>query len=64
LEANSTSKEKMVEWESLTLMWKKEYLLVTQVQGNHTKCCNLRLNKVVESINVKIDETGRPESKE
>ena len=28
------------------------------------KCCNLRLNKVVESINVTIDETGRPESKE
>jgi hypothetical protein len=28
------------------------------------KCYNLRLNKVVESINVRIDETGRPESKE
>ena len=28
------------------------------------KCYNLRLNKVVESINVKIDETGRLESKE
>jgi transposase InsO family protein len=28
------------------------------------KCYNLRLNKVVESINVTIDETGRPESKE
>jgi hypothetical protein len=27
-------------------------------------CYNLRLNKVVESINVTIDETGRPESKE
>jgi hypothetical protein len=27
------------------------------------KCYNLRLNKVVESINVTIDETGRPESK-
>jgi hypothetical protein len=26
------------------------------------KCYNLRLNKVVESINVTIDETGRPES--
>jgi hypothetical protein len=25
---------------------------------------NIRLNKVVESINVTIDETGRPESKE
>jgi hypothetical protein len=25
---------------------------------------NLRLNKVVESINITIDETGRPESKE
>jgi hypothetical protein len=28
------------------------------------KCYNLRLNKVVKSINVTIDETGRPESKE
>jgi hypothetical protein len=28
------------------------------------KCYNLRLNKVVESINVTIDETNRPESKE
>ena len=36
LEANATSKEKMAEWESLTLVWTKEYLLVTQVQGNHT----------------------------
>jgi hypothetical protein len=27
------------------------------------KCYNLRLNKVVEIINVTIDETGRPESK-
>ena len=28
------------------------------------KCYNLRLNKVVESINVTIDKTGRSESKE
>jgi hypothetical protein len=28
------------------------------------KCYNLILNKVAESINVTIDETGRPESKE
>jgi hypothetical protein len=28
------------------------------------KCYNLRLNKVVENINVTIDETDRPESKE
>jgi hypothetical protein len=28
------------------------------------KCYNLRLNKIVESINVTIDETGRPELKE
>jgi hypothetical protein len=27
------------------------------------KCYNLRLNKVVERINVTIDETGRPKSK-
>jgi hypothetical protein len=28
------------------------------------KCYNLRLNKLVESISVTIDEIGRPESKE
>ena len=28
------------------------------------KCYNLRLKKVVENINVTIDETSRPESKE
>jgi hypothetical protein len=28
------------------------------------KCYNLRLNKVVERINVTIDETGIPESME
>ena len=28
------------------------------------KCYNLRLKKVVESINATIDETSRPESKE
>ena len=28
------------------------------------KCYNIRLNKVVESINVTIDETGKPKSKE
>ena len=28
------------------------------------KCYNLRLNKVMESINVTIDETGGRESKE
>jgi hypothetical protein len=28
------------------------------------KCYNLRLNKVVESINITIDEIGKPESKE
>jgi len=49
LEANATSKEKIAEWEST----RKAY-----------KCYNLRLNKVVESINVTIDETCRPESKE
>jgi hypothetical protein len=28
------------------------------------KCYNIRFNKVVENINVTIDEIGRPESKE
>jgi hypothetical protein len=32
LEVNATSNDKMEELESLTLMWTKEYLLVTQVQ--------------------------------
>ena len=27
---NATSKEKMTKWESLTLVWKNDYLLVTQ----------------------------------
>jgi hypothetical protein len=36
--------------------------LVTQVQGNHTSVTTLILNKVVENINVTIDEIGRPES--
>jgi hypothetical protein len=36
MEANATSKEKMEEWESLTLVRENEYLLVTQVQGKHT----------------------------
>jgi hypothetical protein len=35
LEENSTSKEKMEEWEIMTLMCTKAYLLVTQVQGNN-----------------------------
>jgi transposase InsO family protein len=35
----------------------------TSVTRKAYKCYNLRLNKVVESINVTIDETGRPESK-
>jgi transposase InsO family protein len=29
-------KREDAEWESLNLMWTKDYLLVTQVQGNHT----------------------------
>jgi hypothetical protein len=58
LEANATSKEKMEEWESLILMWTKAYLLGTSSTRKAYKCFNLRLNKVVESINVTVDETG------
>jgi hypothetical protein len=58
LEANVTSKDKIAEWEGLTLVWKKEYLLVTQVQGKHTRVTNMILKKVMESINVTIHETG------
>jgi hypothetical protein len=61
LGANATSKEKMVEWESLTLVWTKEYGYSSTRKTY--KCYNLRLNKVLEIINVTIDETGRPESK-
>ena len=35
-EANATSKEKMAEWESLILVWTKEYLLATKVHGKRT----------------------------
>jgi hypothetical protein len=41
----------------------KEYLLVTESTRKAYKCYNLRLNKVVESINVTIDETNRQELK-
>jgi hypothetical protein len=42
----------------------KEILVGYPITRKSYKCYNLRLNKVVESINVTIDETGRPESKE
>jgi hypothetical protein len=29
-------KREDAKWESLTLLWTKEYMLVTQVQGKHT----------------------------
>jgi hypothetical protein len=66
LEANATSKEKMAEWESLTLMWKKEYFLVTQVlkYKEIIQVLQLEIKKNLESINVTIDETSRLELKE
>jgi hypothetical protein len=42
----------------------KGILVVYSSTRKAYKCYNLRLNKVVESINVTIDETSRPESKE
>jgi hypothetical protein len=42
----------------------KEILVGYSSTRKAYKCYNLRLNKVVESINVTIDETGKPESKE
>jgi hypothetical protein len=63
LEANATSKEKMAEWESLTLVYKGVLVGYSSTRKAY-KCYNLRLNKVVESINVTIDETGGRESKE
>jgi hypothetical protein len=41
----------------------KEILVGYSSTRTAYKCYNLRLNKVVERINVTIDETGRPESK-
>jgi hypothetical protein len=42
----------------------KGLLVGYSVTRKEYKCYNRRLNKVVESINVTISETGRPESKE
>jgi hypothetical protein len=41
----------------------KEILVGYSSKRKEYKCYNLILNKVVESINITIDETGRPESK-
>jgi hypothetical protein len=63
LEANATSKGKTVGLENLILELIKAHWLGTQAKGNPSKwkaykCFNLRLNKIVESINVTIDETN------
>jgi hypothetical protein len=42
----------------------KEILVGYSSTRKAYKCYNLILNKVVESVNVTIDETSRPESKE
>jgi hypothetical protein len=42
----------------------KGLLVVYSSTRKACKCYNIRLNKVVERINVTIDETGKPESKE
>jgi hypothetical protein len=63
LEANATSKEKMEEWESLTREYKGVPVGYSSTRITY-KCYNLRLNKVVENINVRIDEKGRSELKE
>ena len=42
----------------------KEVLVGYSSTRKSFKCYNLRLNKVVEIINVTIDETGRQELKE
>ena len=62
LEANATSKEdgRMGNFDSGVEKW----VLVGYSSTRKTyKCYNLRLNKVVESINVTIDEIGIPKSK-
>jgi hypothetical protein len=63
LEANATSKEKMAEWESLILVWKGMLVGYSSTRKSYT-CYNISLNKVVESINVTVDETGGQKLKE
>jgi hypothetical protein len=64
LEANATSKEKMAEWKINFSRVDKGVLVGYSSTRKAYKCYNIRLNKVVESINITIDETGTPESKE
>jgi hypothetical protein len=64
LEANATSKEKMARMGKFDSRVDKGVLVGYSSTRKAYKCYNLRLNKVVESINVTIDETGRPKSKE
>ena len=42
---------------NLTSKWMKAYLL-DSCNSKSYKCCNLILKRVVESINVKIDQSG------
>jgi hypothetical protein len=64
LEANATSKEKMDRMGKFDSRVDKGILVGYSSTRKAYKCYNLRLNKVVESINVTIDEIGRPKSKE
>jgi hypothetical protein len=64
LEEKSTSKEKMARMGKFDSRVDKGILVGYSSTRKAYKCYNLRLNKVVESINVTIDETGRPKSKE
>jgi hypothetical protein len=54
----------MAEWEIFDSRVDKGILVVYSSTRKAYKCYNLRLNKVVESINVTIDETSRQELKE
>jgi hypothetical protein len=63
LEANATSKEKMAEVGKFDSCVDKGILVGYSNTRKAYKCYNLILNKVVENINVTINETSIPESK-
>jgi hypothetical protein len=52
------------EWESLILELNKGILVGYSSSRKAYKCFNIRLNKLVERINVTIDETGGHKIKE
>jgi hypothetical protein len=58
LEASATSKENMVGLESLIPQVEKGIFVGYSRKSRAYKCFNIRLNKILERINVNIDETN------